>query len=103
MAKAIPSNSTKTFKINTYLPPFPYYLIKSIAAKNGEAVASVAKRLLIPRIEETASASFRASNFLKYAIANNSIPAPLLKEIEQYQLEIQMLGDDDDEDESEVD
>ena len=75
---------TQTYKISIYLPPFQYLLAKAIADKNQEPLAALIKRLLLPQIEEAASASFRASNALHSAIKNNELSPQLIAEINEY-------------------
>lgn len=47
-------------------------------------MGALIKRLLLPQIEEAASASFRASNALHSAIKNNELSAGLAEEITNY-------------------
>lgn len=73
--------SKRTAKINVYLPTYHNVLIRLLAAKNDEAIAAVAKRILIPGIEEAASSSFRASNALYSALKKDELDPTLQQKL----------------------
>ena len=78
------TNKTQTYQVALYLPPFHYNIARAIAEKNQEPMGALLKRLLLPQIEEAASASFRASNALHNAIKNNELSEGLANEILAY-------------------
>jgi hypothetical protein len=83
-AKKEEVQGTETYRIAVYLPANYYVLLRGLAAKHKEPIASLAKRLLLPAIEEGASRSFKASNALFSAIARNEIPHELATELIGY-------------------
>lgn len=87
-----------------YVPRFIHLLARVISNKNGEALASFIKRIIIVGVEEAASASFKASNALGNAIKSDQVSPEIKGEVLEFMQSYQELGsmDDEDEDEDEV-
>ncbi len=73
-----------TKKIQFYIPERFYYIARAIADKNQEPLSALLKRLLVVQLEAAASDSFKASNFLNYAIKNGELSPEVTEEIKSF-------------------